>query len=48
MTQWSGASYGLLLLGIGFCFYADCLFPSIALVVKKRVTGTAFGIMEML
>lgn len=48
IREWSGVSYGLFMLGIGYCFYADCLFPSIALVVKKKVTGTAFGIMEMM
>lgn len=45
VREWSGVSYGLFLLGIGYCFYANCLFPSIALVVRKKVTGTAFGIM---
>lgn len=48
ITQWSAASWGLFLIGIGYCFYANCLMPSIPLVVNSRVTGTAFGIMGML
>lgn len=47
-TEWSGASWGLFLIGIGYCFYANCLIPSIPLVVSKRITGTAFGVMGML
>ncbi len=48
VREWAGVSWGLFLLGIGYCFYANCLIPSIPLVVKKNVIGTAFGIMEML
>lgn len=48
VRQWSGVSWGLFLLGIAYCFYANCLIPSIPLVVKNKVTGTAFGVMEML
>jgi MFS family permease len=44
----SGASIGLFLIGVGYCFYANSLVPSIPLVVKKKVTGTAFGIMQMI
>lgn len=36
------------MLGVGYCFYANCLVPSIPLVVRKKVTGTAFGIMQMI
>jgi MFS family permease len=39
---------GLILIGLGYCFYGNCILPSVALVVKKKVTGTAFGIMQML
>lgn len=35
-------------MGLGYCFYGNCILPSVALVVKKKVTGTAFGIMQML
>lgn len=48
VVEWSVVSWGLFLIGIGYCFYANCLIASIPLVVKKKVTGTAFGIMEML
>lgn len=44
----SGASWGLFLIGIGYCFYANCFVPAIPLVVRKKVTGTAFGIMQMI
>lgn len=44
-TNWSGASWGLLMLGLGFCFYANCIVPSIPIIVSKKITGTAFGIM---
>lgn len=46
--SFSGASWGLFLLGVGYCFYANCIVPSIPLVVRKKVTGTAFGIMQMI
>lgn len=39
---------GLLLLGLGYCFYANCVVSMIPLVVRKKVTGTAFGIMQMI
>jgi hypothetical protein len=44
-TAWSGASWGLIVLGFGYCFYANCIIPSIPMVVHKRITGSAFGIM---
>jgi MFS family permease len=43
---WSGASWGLFLLGFGYCFYANCILPAIPIVVSKRIMGTAFGIVE--
>lgn len=46
--SFSGASWGLILLGFGYCFYANCFVPSIPLIVRKKVTGTAFGIMQMI
>lgn len=42
-----GAIAGLALLGLGYCLYGNCLVPSISLVVKRKITGTAFGIMLM-
>jgi MFS family permease len=47
-NSFGGASWGLFLLGVGYCFYANCMVPSIPLVVRKKVTGTAFGIMQMI
>ena len=44
----NGAGWGLFLLGFGYCCYANCIVPSIPLVVKKKVIGTAFGIMQMI
>ena len=44
----SGGVWGLFLIGVGYCFYGNCIVPSIPLVVKKKVTGTAFGIMQMI
>lgn len=44
----SGAGWGLFLLGFGYCCYANCIVPSIPLMVKKKVLGTAFGIMQMI
>lgn len=44
-THWCGASWGLVLLGLGYCFYANCIFSCVPLVVTKRVTGSAFGIL---
>jgi MFS family permease len=44
-SAWSGASSGLFLLGFAYCFYANCIIPSIPIVVSKKITGSAFGIM---
>jgi MFS family permease len=48
IIKWSGVSWGLFLIGIGYCFYATCLVSSVPMVVKPSVLGTAFGIVEML
>lgn len=47
-TQENGVIAALVLLGVGYCFYANCVLPAIPLVVKRKVTGTAFGIMQMI
>jgi MFS family permease len=44
--QLNGSIVGLAFIGLGFCFYGNCILPAIPLVVKKKVTGTAFGIMQ--
>lgn len=44
-ASWSGASWGLLILGLGYCFYANCIIPSVPIIVSKKITGSAFGIM---
>ena len=44
----NGGIWGLALIGLGYCFYGNCIVPSIPLVVKKKVLGTAFGIMQMI
>lgn len=36
------------MIGVGYSGYANCITASIPLVVKKKVTGTAFGLMEVL
>jgi MFS family permease len=36
------------LIGLGYCLYGNCILPSIPLVVRKKITGTAFGIMQMI
>ncbi|CAM6006142.1 unnamed protein product [Sphagnum balticum] len=46
--QENGAIVGLAFIGLGYCFYGNCILPAIPLVVKKKVTGTAFGIMQMI
>lgn len=45
---WTGASFGLLILGLAYCFYANCILPSIPAVVSRKVIGSAFGIMLVL
>lgn len=44
----SGVIFGYLLLGLGYCLYANCIAPSIPLMVSKRHTGTAFGLLLMM
>lgn len=44
----TGAITGLVFIGLGYCLYGNCILPSIPLVVKKKITGTAFGIMQMI
>jgi len=44
----NGSIIGLAFVGLGYCFYGNCILPSVPLVVKKKVTGTAFGIMQMI
>jgi MFS family permease len=44
----NGAIAGLVLIGLGYCLYGNCILPSIPLVVRKKITGTAFGIMQMI
>jgi MFS family permease len=46
--QSNGAIAGLVFIGLGYCFYGNCILPTIPLVVKKKVTGTAFGLMQMI
>jgi hypothetical protein len=43
-----GFFWGFVFLGIGYCFYANSIVPSIPLIVRRKVTGTAFGIMQMI
>ena len=43
-----GAITGLVFIGLGYCLYGNCILPAIPLVVKKKITGTAFGIMQMI
>lgn len=35
-------------LGLGFALYANCALASVSLIVKKKILGTAFGIVQML
>lgn len=44
----SGAVIGYLLLGFGYSLYANCIVPAIPLMVHKKYTGTAFGILLMM
>ena len=46
-AQQNWSVFGLAFIGMGYCLYGNCLIASIPLVVKKKVTGTAFGIMQM-
>jgi MFS family permease len=36
------------LLGLGFALYANCVLSSVSVIVKKKILGTAFGIIQML
>jgi sugar phosphate permease len=38
----------LLLLGIGYSFYANVIVAAIPMVVQKKVLGSAIGIMEII
>jgi MFS family permease len=40
--------WGLLLLGIGYSFYANVIVAAIPMAVQKKVLGSAIGIMEIL
>jgi MFS family permease len=42
----NGAIAGLVFIGIGYCLYGNSIIPAVSLVVKKRITGTAFGLMQ--
>lgn len=33
---------------MGYSLYGNCVLPAIPLVVKKKITGTAFGLMQMI
>jgi MFS family permease len=46
--QLNGSIVGLAFIGLGYCFYGNCILPVVPLVVRKRITGTAFGIMQMI
>lgn len=35
-------------LGLGFALYANCVMASVSLIVKRKILGTAFGIVQML
>jgi MFS family permease len=35
-------------LGLGLAIYANCVLSSVSLIVKKKIMGTAFGIIQML
>lgn len=37
-----------LILGLGFSIYANCVLSCISLIVKKKILGTAFGLVQML
>lgn len=44
-TSLYAPAWGLLLLGLGYSFYANVIVASIPLVVKKKVLGSAIAIM---
>ena len=35
-------------LGLGLAIYANCVLSSVSLIVKKKILGSAFGIIQML
>jgi len=35
-------------LGLGLAIYANCVLSSVSLIVKRKIMGTAFGIIQML
>jgi MFS family permease len=37
-----------LILGLGFSIYANCVLSCVSLIVKKKILGTAFGLVQML
>lgn len=45
-SQENWSVIGLVFVGLGYAFYGNCILAAIPLVVKKKVTGTAFGIMQ--
>lgn len=42
----TGPIAGLVFIGFGYCLYGNSIMPSIPAVVKKKITGTAFGILQ--
>jgi MFS family permease len=42
-----GSISGLVLVGVGYALYSNCLVPVIPIIVKESITGTAFGLMAM-
>lgn len=44
----TGVISGYILLGFGYCFYANCVAPAIPFMVHQKYTGTAFGVLLML
>jgi MFS family permease len=47
-SEENGSIVGLALIGLGYCFYGNCIIASIPLVAKKKVLGTAFGLQQMI
>jgi Na+/melibiose symporter-like transporter len=42
------STWGLLLIGIGYSFYANVIVAAIPMVVQRKVLGSALGIMEII
>ena len=36
------------MLGLGLAIYANCVLSSVSFIVKKKILGTAFGLIQML